>query len=85
MPKITTDRKATADLDAAAEMATRYNVSLTRLAGKRIRVLRAVVYEGPAEAVMTQLARSLPVGTRDCGKYTITVIDNGAVKVLEDA
>lgn len=61
MPKITADHKATADLDAAAEMATRYDASLTRLAGKRIRVLRAVVYEGPAEAVMAQLARSLPV------------------------
>lgn len=77
--------KITADLDAAAALATRYSVSLERLAGKQIRVLRAVVYEGTAEAVMKQLARSLPVGPRDCGEYTVTVIDNGTVKVLEDA
>jgi hypothetical protein len=49
--------------------------------GARVRVVRAVVYEGPAERVRQQLASSLPVGSRDTGLVTITV-SQGPVEVL---
>lgn len=73
--------------EKAAEMATNYDVKLEKLKGKRIRVMRAVVYEGEATAVFAQLVNSLSPGSRTLGKpdkeITITVIDDGILKVLE--
>lgn len=55
------------------------------LAGKRIRVLRALVYEGTADVVFRQLGMSLPVGVREFahGLGTITV-NESPVEVLSD-
>lgn len=51
-------------IDAAQRLAIKHQVETMGLAGKRIRVLRALTFEGDAEAVLRQLAQSLPVGTR---------------------
>ena len=55
------------------------------LAGKRIRVLRALVYEGPADKVFRQLGMSLPVGVREFahGLGTITV-NESPVEVIDE-
>lgn len=59
-----------------------------RLRGRRVRVLRAVVYEGFAEDVQQQLASSLPEGTkgfrlaRSSGELTIT-ITQAAIEVMD--
>ena len=76
-------------LDRAKEVAARFDVKLEALRGKRIRVLRAVVYEGEAEAVFRQLARSLPPGTRKVKPWdstlelTITVVEGHTIKVIK--
>ena len=60
---------------------------LAQVAGRRVRVLRAVVYEGPAEDVLRTLARSLPLGVKEMGSvgasFTITV-SQGAIEVLPE-
>lgn len=50
--------------DRARAMVEQHGLQLEQLRGKRIRVVRAIVYEGDAWLVLEQLARSLPVGTR---------------------
>lgn len=81
-------------LDEAQAIATRYDARLAQLRGKNIRVLRAIVYEGPAEAVLAQLAKSMALGahrhgirtnakTIEYAEITITVIDDGALKIIE--
>jgi hypothetical protein len=49
--------------------------------GQRIRVVRAVVYEGNAAEVMETLARSLPIGAKQCVGYTIRVAQ-GPIEVV---
>jgi len=74
--------------EAAFKMAERFRVRLLDLKGKRLRVVRAVVYEGDALEVMEQLAKSLPVGPKViAGKLdlTITVVDEGLLQILEDS
>jgi len=80
------------DLDRAKAMAARYDAKLEQLRGKRIRVMRVLVYEGEAETVLQQLSRSLPSGVRDLhgssgatrpGMLTLTIIDEGTLKILE--
>lgn len=57
-----------APLDAAERLIIRQQVETQGLAGKRLRVLRAITFEGDAEAVLLQLAQSQPVGTREWGR-----------------
>ena len=76
------------DLAKAIELAKRYCGALEQLNGKRIRILRAIVYEGDAMSVMRQLAKSLPTGTKEIrpqngGPLTITVIDEGLLQIIE--
>lgn len=59
-----------APLDAAQRLAIQHEVETSGLVGKRIRVLRALTFEGDAGMVLRQLAQSLPVGTREWGKPT---------------
>lgn len=37
------------------------------------KVIRVVAYEGSEESIRAALARSLPLGIKDCHDYTITV------------
>ena len=67
------------DLQTVVDMAEEFK----DMAEKRIRIIRAVVYEGDAKSVFECLARSLPIGVKDCnGYYTITILQ-GETKVLE--
>lgn len=52
-------------LEAAQRLMVRQQVRDLGLAGKRIRILRAITFEGEAEAVLRQIARSQGVGRRD--------------------
>lgn len=52
-------------LDAAQRLMVRQQVRDLGLTGKRIRILRAITFEGEAEAVLRQIARSQGVGRRD--------------------
>jgi hypothetical protein len=63
------------------------------LKGKRIRVVRAVVYEGDADMVLDNIERSLPIGTRHNtyhggtyhgGKQWSISVSQGPIKVLEE-
>jgi hypothetical protein len=87
------------DLDRAKAMAARYDAKIEQLRGKRIRVMRVLVYEGDAETVLQQLSRSLPSGARDFplrrdlhgssgatrpGTLTLTIIDEGTLKILSE-
>lgn len=66
--------------------------SLDQLKGKKVRVIRAVVFEGDPEAVVMQLARSMAPGkhfhngrrldNKSYGEYTITIA-GGAIEVVE--
>lgn len=69
--------------ERAKVVAQRYHQKLDELQGKRIRVLRAIEYEGEAEAVFKQLAGSLPPGEKDIGKVIIRVVEDHHVKVIE--
>ena len=62
-------------LNEARALDAERRLFVSGLAGKRVRVLRALVYEGPAVAVFRQLGMALPVGVRECarGLGTITV------------
>lgn len=76
------------DLDRAQKMAAKYDARIEQLKGKKIRVFRAIVYEGDAELVLAQLSRSMPTGTHEKGQpgrqVTITIIDQGVLKILEE-
>lgn len=41
-----------------------------------IKVIRVVQYEGTEEAVREAIAKSLPLGERDCRGYTITIAEH---------
>lgn len=51
-------------------------------AGKRVRVVRAVLLEGPYEDVARTLGSSLPTGTATRGNVEFTVTQ-GPIKVLD--
>lgn len=57
-------------------------------AGKRVRVVRAVVFEGDAAAVLRQIANSSPLGSRvttargGTGELTVTIAQ-GPIQVLD--
>lgn len=77
-------------LDAAQRLAIQHEVETLGLAGKRIRVLRALTFEGDAEMVLRQLAQSLPIGTREWGKPTVDgarplslTIAQGEIEIIE--
>lgn len=59
------DNETHLPLDAAQRLMVRQQVRDLGLAGKRIRILRAITFEGEAEAVLRQIARSQGVGRRD--------------------
>lgn len=70
-PFVVADPGAAADALAqqlrtkARALAEQHDVDLAALRGRRIRVVRAVVYEGEATTVFDQLARSMPIGTAE--------------------
>jgi hypothetical protein len=49
-------------VDYAKSLLSKRKQTLDDLKGKRIRIIRVVVFEGEAEAVFKQLSRSLPIG-----------------------
>ena len=76
------------DLDEGIALAVERSQLREKLKGKRIRVLRAVIYEGDAESVFYMLTKSMTVGThshvdKNFGRYTITIVE-GPIKVVED-
>ena len=52
--------------------------------GKRVRVTRAIVYEGPADWMLKQLGMSMPEGVRDLGSASIRVVA-GEPEIIEPA
>ncbi len=81
-------------LQAAQKLVTQREEWLEQLKDRRVRVTRAVVYEGPAHTVYGVLTRSLQVGLHEqrffprSGKepaepYTITVVEDPNPKILE--
>lgn len=63
-------------LTNASHLTAEHKARIASYRGRRVRVLRAIVYEGDGETIMDQLVRSLPVGIREAhgGKITITVV-----------
>lgn len=57
----------------ARALAEQAGATLDQLQHRRVRVLRALVYEGRGDAVLVQLARSLPEGTRELHRREITI------------
>jgi hypothetical protein len=71
------------EIQQAEKMANEFKAKALELSGKTIRIVRAVVYEGDASKVFECLAKSLPIGVRDCGgRYTIMIVQ-GETEVLE--
>lgn len=77
----------------AAALAQRYQTTLEALGDQPVRVIRALTYEGPARAVIDILSKSMTPGIHaykhrrlydnQISEYTITVADEGALRVLE--
>jgi hypothetical protein len=72
------------DIEKLNAIADRYHANLEALGDKKIRVFRAIVYEGDAKTVIAQLGRSLGAGDHKFqqGNLLITVIDNGILKIV---
>lgn len=73
------------DLEVAEDIAENAQYTRDSLAGKRVRVVRAIVYEGEGAAVLKQLAGSLPVGTKEVRKGTLTItVSQGEIEIIPD-
>ena len=79
-------------LAIARALAEQYGEGLDRLRGRRVRIVRAVVYDGDAETVFLQLARSLAPGhhpnlgvsgSGDNRRMNVTVVQ-GQTEILVD-
>ena len=70
-----------ADLLHALDLAAKHAAERNAFKGQRIRVLRAVVYEGDAEAVFKNLDSSLPVGVKTLLTHTI-IVSQGEIEVV---
>lgn len=70
-------------IEAAREAARRYHRNLDELRGKRIRVLRAIEYEGEAVAVFRQIASSKPPGEHAvAGAVIIRIVEAREAEVI---
>lgn len=79
-------------IDYAKNLLSKRKRKLEDLKGKRIRVVRVVVFEGDSEDVLKQLARSLPEGelrlsvagepTR--GRVLTVTVAQDEIKVLDE-
>lgn len=65
-------------LKQANALYTKYCEFIEANKHRKIRVVRAVVFEGPLEGVLQQIARSLPEGTETRGSagVSITVVQD---------
>lgn len=70
-------------MEEAQALVDCHELHLQQLAGKQVRVVRAVVYEGKAEQVLDQLARSLPPGTKTFGGLVKITVVQGEIHVVE--
>lgn len=71
-------------IDEAAEIAGLDDEKWKGLGTKRVRVLRAVVYEGPADWMRKQLGQSCSPGMMVPSRGTTITISEGPLKIVEE-